>query len=177
MNWEWLGASVDIIILVGGLFLAIERIFKPLLKLRQRGEENFEEKVVEILNRKLPDILLAHDLETREKYKQDRYNYLCQIKDEVLKCIQSELEQVDQLNLQYEALAISAKDVLREKIMAIYHKNKHERRMSGYEREALTQYYKDYKAINGNSYIDKYYARMKNWATDEDDYLDEDEQH
>jgi hypothetical protein len=66
--------------------------------------------------------------------------------------------------------------VLREKIMAIYHKNKHERRMSGYEREALTQYYKDYKAINGNSYIDKYYARMKNWATDEDDYLDDDEQ-
>lgn len=176
MNWQWIGGAVDIIILVGALFLAIERIFKPLLKLRQRGEANFEEKVVEILNKKLPDIFLAHDLETREKYKQDRYNYLCQIKDEVLKCIQSELQQVDELNLQYEALAISAKDVLREKIMAIYHKNKKDKRMSGYEREALTQYYKDYKAINGNSYIDKYYARMKKWETDEDDYLDDDEQ-
>jgi hypothetical protein len=87
MNWEWLGASVDIIILIGALFLAVERIFKPLLKLRQRSESNFEEKVVEILNKKLPDMFLAHDLETREKYKQDRYNYLCQIKDEVLKCI------------------------------------------------------------------------------------------
>lgn len=81
------------------------------------------------------------------------------------------------LNLQYETLAISARDVLREKIMAIYHKNKRERRMSEYEREALTQYYNDYKAIDGNSYIDKYYARMKNWETDEDDYLDDDEQH
>lgn len=175
MNWEWLSLTVDIIILIGGLFVAIEHIFKPLLKLRQRGESNFEEKVVEILAKKLPDMLVAHDLETREKYKKDRYNYLCQIKDEVLKCIQTELEQVDELNLQYETLAISARDVLREKIMAIYHKNKHERRMSGYEREALTQYYKDYKAINGNSYIDKYYARMKNWATDEDDYLDDEQ--
>jgi disulfide oxidoreductase YuzD len=99
MNWEWLGTGVDIIILIGALCLAVERIFKPLLKLRRRGEENFEERVVDILNRRLPDILLAHDLETREKYKQDRYNYLCQIKDEVLKCIKTELEQVDELNL------------------------------------------------------------------------------
>jgi hypothetical protein len=175
MNWEWLGASVDIIILIGALFLAVERIFKPLLKLKKRGDANLEEKIIEVLNRVLPDILLEHDKETRKKYQADREKYLQDIKNEVLKCIQTELEQVDQLNLQYEALAISAKDVLREKIMAIYHKNKHERRMSGYEREALTQYYKDYKAINGNSYIDKYYARMKNWATDEDDYLDDEQ--
>ena len=177
MNWEWLGAGVDIIILIGALFLAVERIFKPLLKLKKRGEANLEEKIIEVLNKVLPDILLEHDLETRKKYQADREKYLQDIKCEVLKCIQGELSQVEQLNLQYEALVISAKDVLREKIMAIYHKNKHERRMSGYEREALTQYYKDYKAINGNSYIDKYYARMKNWATDEDDYLDDDEQH
>lgn len=175
MNWEWLGTSVDIIILIGALFLAVERIFKPLLKLKKRGDANLEEKIIEVLNRVLPDILLEHDKETRRKYQADREKYLQDIKNEVLKCIQGELSQVEELNLQYEALAISAKDVLREKIMAIYHKNKRDRRMSGYEREALTQYYKDYKAINGNSYIDKYYARMKNWATDEDDYLDDEQ--
>jgi hypothetical protein len=87
MSWEWLGGAVDLIILIGAFFLAVERIFKPLLKLRQRGEENFEEKVVEILNKKLPDILLAHDLETRKKYQADRERYLQNIKDEVLKCI------------------------------------------------------------------------------------------
>ncbi len=176
MNWEWLGASVDIIILIGALFLAVERIFKPLLQLKKKGDANLEEKIIEVLDRVLPDILLEHDKETRKKYQADREKYLQDIKCEVLKCIQGELSQVEELNLQYETLAISARDVLREKIMAIYHKNKRDRRMSGYEREALTQYYKDYKAINGNSYIDKYYARMKNWATDEDDYLDDDEQ-
>jgi hypothetical protein len=75
-----------------------------------------------------------------------------------------------------EALVISAKDVLREKIMAIYHKNKYNRTLTEYEREALNQYYIDYKALKGNSYIDKRYARMDKWKVIyDDDPYDEDE--
>jgi hypothetical protein len=84
-------------------------------------------------------------------------------------------EQYDALQLQYETLAISAKDVLREKIMAVYHKNKHRRQLDESEKEALDQYYKDYKAINGNSYIDKYYGRMKRWEVIPEEYHEEDE--
>jgi hypothetical protein len=58
--------------------------------------------------------------------------------------------------------------------MAIYHKNKHERSMMEHEREAVDQYYKDYKKLKGNSYIDKYYSRMKSWQTIYDDYNDDD---
>ena len=47
--------------------------------------------------------------------------------------------------------------------------------MSEYDREALTQYYKDYKALNGNSYIDRRYERMKRWETIYDETLDDDE--
>ena len=61
-------------------------------------------------------------------------------------------------------------DVLREKIMGIYHKNVRAREMTRYEKEALTQYYKDYKAMDGNSYIDRYYNRMLEWNIVEDDY-------
>jgi hypothetical protein len=63
--------------------------------------------------------------------------------------------------------------VLREKIMAIYHKNKVDRTLSFHEKEALDQYYVDYKAIKGNSYIDKYYKRMKMWKIIDDDYDDD----
>jgi hypothetical protein len=76
------------------------------------------------------------------------------------------------LTEQYAALAISAKDVLREKIMAIYHKNKTDRTMTYHEKEALDVYYKDYKKIKGNSYIDKYYTRMSLWKIVDDDYDD-----
>jgi hypothetical protein len=65
--------------------------------------------------------------------------------------------------------------VLREKIMAIYHKNKQARTLSEYEREALEQYYKDYKALKGNSYIDKRYGRMSKWQIVYDEELDDEE--
>jgi hypothetical protein len=71
-------------------------------------------------------------------------------------------------------LVISAKDVLREKIMGIYHKNKRDKTLTLNEKEALDQYYIDYKAMKGNSYIDKYYNRMKKWRVIEDDYEDDD---
>jgi hypothetical protein len=70
-------------------------------------------------------------------------------------------------------LAISAKDVLREKIMQMYFKNKADKTLTLHEKEALDQYYKDYKAINGNSYIDKYYGRMKKWQVIDDDDIED----
>ena len=45
--------------------------------------------------------------------------------------------------------------------------------MTLHEKEALDQYYIDYKAIKGNSYIDKYYNRMKKWSVVEDDEDDD----
>jgi hypothetical protein len=97
---------------------------------------------------------------------------LVDIKNEVINAIGANVTQ-NQTDL--EALKISARDVLREKIMGIYHKNRQERAMTEYEREALIQYYKDYKALKGNSYIDRRYERMKRWETVYDDNLDNDE--
>jgi hypothetical protein len=118
-------------------------------------------------------MLINHDLEVRERYKADREKYLLDIKDAVVQEVSHQLNAVDSIQGDMEALAESAKDVLREKIMAIYHKNKRTRQMEEHEKEALTQYYKDYKAIGGNSYIDKYWARMKTWDIIPDDYIDD----
>ena len=98
---------------------------------------------------------------------------MLEIKEEVLKSVKGELSQVNDLAKQYEALAISAKDVLREKIMQMYFKNKTNKTLTLHEKEALDQYYKDYKAINGNSYIDKYYGRMKKWQVIDDDDIED----
>lgn len=182
---EWLQSVGTIVILIASITTALVTIFtnfgKPANWIRKRGQNAFEARVVAVLNKVLPEILYQHDLETRDKYKADRENYLQEIKCEVLNSIKEELEVVsdlqehyDGLQLQYETLAISAKDVLREKIMALYHKNKHCRQLEENEREALDQYYKDYKAINGNSYIDKYYSRMKKWEVVPDEYHEDD---
>jgi hypothetical protein len=117
-------------------------------------------------------MLEQHDLVTREKYKADRYRYLLEIRNDILEQVKDPISRNAE---DLEALKISARDVLREKIMAIYHKNKYERAMTEHEREALDQYYKDYKKLNGNSYIDKYYNRMKAWKTIYDDYTEDEE--
>ena len=171
-----LGGVVDLIILIGALCAAIYKIWeffaKPTSTLKKRKEEKEKARIIAVLDEVLPDKLHNHDLKIRDKYKADRTNYLNEIKEEVLSQVSDPIAQnSDDL----EALKISARDVLREKIMAIYHKNKRERAYTQYEKEALEQYYKDYKKLNGNSYIDKYYGRMKLWATIYDDYADDDE--
>ena len=167
-----LGQIVDLIILIGALCAAIYKIWdffaKPTSRLKQRSLEKEKARVIQILDEVLPDKLKEHDLQTRDKYKADRQQYLLDIKDEVIKQVGGSINQNAE---DLEALRISAKDVLREKIMRIYHTYKNSRSFPLYEQEALEQYYKDYKKLKGNSYIDKYYGRMSKWeVTYEDDY-------
>ena len=167
---------VDYIILLGALVGAIYKIWDffatPTSKIKQKAIDKEKQRIGSVLDEKLPTILHKHDLETRERYKNDRQKYLNEIKAEVLAEIGDEIHTNTKT---IDALVISAKDVLREKIMAIYHKNKYNRTMTEYEREALNQYYVDYKALNGNSYIDKRYNRMNKWKViyDDDPYDDE----
>ena len=171
-----LGTIVDAIILVGALCAAIYKIWdffaKPTSTLKQKSLEKEKARIRAVLDEELPKRLHDHDLQVREKYKADRQNYLIEIKNEVIKSVGGTITQNEK---DLEALKISARDVLREKIMAIYHKNRHNRTLSEYEKEALDQYYKDYKALLGNSYIDKRYARMCKWTVIYDDYDDEEE--
>lgn len=169
-----LGGVVDLIILIGALCAAIYKIWdffaKPTSKLKQRSKDKEKTRVIAILDEVLPEKLKEHDLQVRDRYKADRQQYLLDIKEEVIKALGGSVTQNKE---DLEALKISARDVLREKIMAIYHKNKRDRSMSEYEKEALTQYYKDYKALNGNSYIDGRYERMKKWTIIYDEVLDD----
>lgn len=170
-----LGGIVDLIILIGALCAAIYKIWdffaKPTSRLKQRSKEKEKARVIAILDEVLPEKLKAHDLEIRDRYKADRQQYLLDIKEEVVKALGGTVSQNKE---DLEALIISAKDVLREKIMAIYHEYKTERAFPTHKKEALVQYYKDYKKLNGNSYIDKYYNRMKSWKEIYDDYSEDD---
>ena len=171
---EWLGMFCDGVVLAAAVLVAIktiaEMIGKPIRLVRNRANDDFKARVVAILEEVLPDILYNHDLETRDRYRADREKYLQEIKQEVVNQIDSQLRQVNVLTAQYEALAISAKDVLREKIVAMYENNKDRRKLKFFEKEALTQYYKDYKKMGGNSYIERIYGRMVTWSVEEDDY-------
>ena len=103
-------------------------------------DEQLKDRVEAILEEKMPKILYEHDLETRDKYKNDRQRYLNEIKEEVSSDMHGEFSALEELKDYVNQLALSAKDVLREKIMAIYHKNVEHRSMTENEREALDVY-------------------------------------
>lgn len=171
---EWLTVAVSMIVLVASVLTAVKTITdwigKPINSFSKKYKKNFNDNVTAIVLREVPKLLEEHDVKTHEKYLADRKKYLQDIREDVLINMQDELKQIALLREQYEPLVISAKDVLREKIMCIYHKHCYEKKMSTHESEALAQYYKDYKAMRGNSYIDKYYSRMAQWTVEEDDY-------
>lgn len=192
---EWLSnasAILSFIVLLGSAVAAIGALIakfsKPFKERRKRIKEQEEaqrrQEIDEELKRELPAILKQHDLEVRDRYKADRENYLHEIEAQVLTDVRVDLQTINEVKNDVTALqnqmdgveknmaimADSARDVLREKIMFIYHHGKTTKSMPQHHREALDQYYKDYKAMNGNSYIDKYFKRMKDWEVLDDDY-------
>lgn len=171
---EILNVVCNTIVLLSGTLIAIktiaEMVGKPIKLIKNKSNEEFEEKVVEIVEKILPQDLKIHDLEVRDRYKSDRQKYLEDIKDEVLTDISDQLIIIAELQDQIERIEIAQKDVLREKIVCMYELNKEYRKLKFFEKKALDQYYKDYKAMNGNSYIELIYARMATWEVEPDDY-------
>lgn len=168
MDLGWVGIACDLIILIGAVVLAFDRIIKPIVKIKKKTDQTFEEKVGEAVARAIPSILQKH-------YEDIKDQLIKEVSDKVMTQINDELTQVDLLKQQYEILVLTAKDVLREKIMKIYNDFRKDKRLPISKKEQLEQYYIDYKALKGNSYIDKYYNRMKKWEViDEEDEDDED---
>ena len=166
------GQIADAVILISAIAVAITNIYKffakPTSKIKQKMEEQEKARIKKILDEDFPERIKGFDKETEQKHQTHQENCVQQIKKEVLKEVEDDISRNSKT---IEALVISARDVLREKIMGIYHKNKATHSMTEYEREALAQYYKDYKALDGNSYIDRRYERMVGWETiyDEDE--------
>lgn len=79
-----IGYIGDIIIVLGGMAVAITNIYKffakPTSYFKNRAEQIERARISAVLDERLPQILLDHDLETRDKYKSDRENYLQEIK-------------------------------------------------------------------------------------------------
>ena len=88
MDFTWLSSACDIVILVGAVFLAVDRILKPIIFVKKKSDDSFEGKVGEVLKKILPEILRTHHEETKEGLVQE-------IKQAVMAEIKEELTQVE----------------------------------------------------------------------------------
>ena len=161
----------DLIILFGTAYFMILKMVdsfaKPTSKLKKKRVDKEKEKIKEALDEALPKYLESHDIETKEKFLNEIKEALREENkndfEEIKEINKSQNEQLKYLKEMILKINNSSKDIMRQKIMAIYHANKKTKTLTIYDKEALDELYKDYKAQNGNSYIEKYYARMKKW--------------
>lgn len=168
----------DVIILVSAVLIAIANIAKFLGHPFKFVKKKQKEEINDCIDSKLKDFGKQRDKELGEKIKVILKEEMPNSSD-ISKTIMSELtpmlNEIKEINQQQskriEVLYDSSKDVLREKIMGIYHSHKKEKSLKIYEKEALDQYYLDYKKEDGNSYIDRYYNRMQTWEIIEPENL------
>lgn len=161
----------DWIILLGAVITASINIYKfikkPAEKLQEKNRKLMDSIVSKSLDDKMPKILEENNKIIREELFTD-------IRSSVLNEINKDIEEIHEQNNQQtediSTLTAASKDVLRQRIMTIYHTYKSKKALPIYEEEALDELYKDYKSEKGNSYIDKYYGRMKDWPIMEDEY-------
>lgn len=52
---------------------------------------------------------------------------------------------------------------LRSDMLAIYYRNEKTKKIRQYEYENFVKYYEAYKALKGNSFIDKIYKEVQSW--------------
>lgn len=62
-----------------------------------------------------------------------------------------------------EAIREGQRCLLRSEIVRIYYRHVNDKQLHEYEYKNLTQCYKAYKALGGNSFIDHIYAEMQEW--------------
>lgn len=141
-------------------------IVTPML---EEKEKELKASFSKLLDKYLPDRLTEHDQETRQRYLSDRQRYLCEIKNEVVDTIQEQLDAVNTHETRMDIFSAILKELLRERIMLIYGRNRTRRELEEHEKIELERAYPLYKSLNGNSYIDDYFARMSTWKVIPDD--------
>lgn len=165
------------IILIGSVLLAFERIYsnlikKPGEKLNKKQEDFFNQHFDKRLESSLPPLLAEHGELMRAQRAVEYQELLGDVEKIIEEKTSPYLEELERINIeqneQMKILTESSKDMLRDKIMDIYARSKAKKVLTYHDKESLEQYYKDYKAEKGNSYIDKYYKRMCTYEVEED---------
>ncbi len=82
---------------------------------------------------------------------------------EFIKLLSTELAMVSPVLVAVFLALRGIKCLLRSEMLRIYYANKPDQRIKQYELENFIFLYKAYKALKGNSFIDKIYSEVMTW--------------
>lgn len=169
-----LSPITDDVIMIAAVLSAITVVctfFTTILKnigvFKKKAEEKENARLKALLDELMPEYLLQHDLQTKEKYLSDRQRYLQEISTEVLSHTEKDLRVIKELTEDQskiiDLLRRNTLDVLRQKIENIYYEYRNKKAFPIYVAENLEELYYDYREGGGNHHIVKLYERMQTW--------------
>lgn len=85
---------------------------------------------------------------------------------EILKLLGTELTMMSPLLVAIFLVLQGIKCLLRSEMLRIYYDNKESKKIRQYELENFIFLYKAYKALRGNSFIDKIYKEVMSWEVE-----------
>ena len=111
-----------------------KKIREIINKVEKENAEQRKQEILDILEDKAPDYLDAHYKRIREKFRGDRQKYLEDITTEVIDNIHDSLETVETHETRMVIFTEVLKELLRERIMAIYDRNRTRRQLEEHEK-------------------------------------------
>lgn len=85
---------------------------------------------------------------------------------EFLKLLATELAMMTPVFVAIFLVIQGIKCLMRSEMLRIYYHNKETKKLRQYEFENFTMLYKAYKALKGNSFIDKIHKEIESWDTE-----------
>lgn len=150
-----LNSAANLIILISAVILAGKNIYaffkKPVDEVKKKVHDDEEQHIEEVFDRKMPELLSANC--------QTLMGSLKEIKDLTL----SQEDRLKDVQKTVNLLSESQKDMLRYDMNRIYYKYLPYKKILSADKKAFIKLYNDYKAMDGNTWIDALHEELIKW--------------
>lgn len=161
LNGINLNTVANLVILISAVIIAGKNIFaffkKPVDDLAAKANQKEEQHIEEVLKREIPGLL------------QDNCKVITGSLDIIKDMINAQEEQLDDIQVSINLLNESQLDMMRYNMNKIYYKYRPFKKILSADKKAFIKIYKDYKSMDGNTWIDALYAELKDWEIVEDE--------
>ena len=154
MDWD-LNKVANIIILISAVIIAAKNIYaffkKPVDKVADKARANEEKHIEEVIGKKIPTMFNEH------------CDVLMKSLDEIKEINVKQGQQLKDLQASVDKITDAEMDILRYNMNRIYYKYHPYKKILSADKKAFLKLYNDYKAMEGNTWIDELYKDLENW--------------
>lgn len=174
----------NVIILVSAVIIALKNIYgfvrKPVTDLQDKARLAEEKRIVETVEKKMPEILKEHSKNVKSERQLEDKKMADSIKEAVIDAMDDKIEEVKEIQLDQgtqmqriqqtvDLLNTSQMDLMRYNMNRLYYKYRPYKKILDCDKKAFIKLYNDYHEMGGNTWIDALHDEVITWEIIEDE--------